>query len=64
MAWEQQDERGFPVHSQEDMAEMLKSRKAIFNSISKLLWVFLTSKMGLFFPKVDLDDLKCLEVAR
>lgn len=41
-----------------------RSGKTIFNSILKAFVVFLTSKMGVFLPKVDLDDLKCLEVAR
>lgn len=52
------------MHSQGTWLKYAKSRKAIFNSISKAFVVFLTSKMGLFFPKVDLGDLKCLEVAR
>ena len=41
-----------------------KSGKTVFNSILKAFAVVLTSKMGLFLPKVDLDDFKCLEVAR
>ena len=52
------------MHSQWTWIKYAKSGKAVFNSISKAFVVFLTSKMGLFFPKIDLDNLKCLEVAR